>query len=175
MTTATPRRLTITLDTNTLPLEQALRALGPVPADVKITSVTAREVGSKWEPELSQLEVLAETWVMGESQLGIAVLGSETDTDLYEKTLAAISNGSFPEGEARSQLTDPQRRQMRDAMIFCAHVREKRDIFVTDDVKAFGGENTAHRQRIEALAPGTRIMTLAEFERFCRGVSPDAR
>jgi hypothetical protein len=45
VTTATARRLTITLDTNTLPLEQALRALGPVPADVKITSVTAREVG----------------------------------------------------------------------------------------------------------------------------------
>ena len=101
--------------------------------------------------------------------------GSRSRHVFYEKTLAAISNGSFPEGEARSQLTDPQRRQMRDAMIFCAHVREKRDIFVTDDVKAFGGENTAHRQRIEALAPGTRIMTLAEFERFCRGVSPDAR
>jgi hypothetical protein len=125
----TASRLTITLDTNTLPVEQALRALGPVPANVKITTVTAREVGSKWEPELSQLEVVAETWVMGESPMGVAAMGSQADADLFEKTLVAISNGSFPKRDARGHLTEPQRRQMRDAMIFCTHVREKRDIF----------------------------------------------
>jgi hypothetical protein len=161
------RRLTVTLDTSTLPLERALRALGSLQADVKITTVTAREVGSKWEVELSQLNVLPETWVMGESPMGVGVIGSRADADLFEKTLAAISNGSFPERGARGHLTDGEQRQKLDALIFCTHVREKRDVFVTDDVKAFGGENTAQRDRIEALA-STRVMTLSEFERFCQ-------
>jgi len=38
------RRLRITLDTNTLPLERALLALGGIQADVVITTVTAREI-----------------------------------------------------------------------------------------------------------------------------------
>jgi hypothetical protein len=169
----TGKRLTITLDTNTLPLEQAMRAIGSRPFDVQITSITAREIGSKREPELSLLAgitepEIAETAVMDESQWDVAVFGSDADADLFEKTLVAITNGSFHKRGARGHLTAPQRRQMRDAMIFCAHVREKRDIFVTNDVRAFGAENTAQRQRVETLAPATRIMTLAELERFCR-------
>lgn len=160
--------LTITLDTNTLPLEQALQALGRIPANVVITTVTAREVeGTKWGPELSVLSVIPEVWVLGESPLGVGALGSRADSDLFERTIAAIASGSFPRPGSRGTLTASQTRQMRDAMIFCTHVRERRDIFVTNDVKAFGEEGSPQRQRVNELAP-TRVMTLAEFERFCQ-------
>jgi hypothetical protein len=157
---------TVTLDTNTLPLERAMVAAARIQADVKVTTVTAREVhGTKWEPEISMLHPLAETWVLGESPLGTAVLGGEGDVVCYEGALRIISNGSFPRPGARDALSDGQRRQLRDAMIFCAHVRDKRDIFVSDDTTAFGEEGTHQRQQIEALGK-TRVMTLPEFERF---------
>ena len=160
-------KLKITLDTNALPLNRALQALGNIPADVAVTTVTAREVqGTKWEPELWQLRAVPETWVMGESVLGAAVLGNAADRDLFEAVLAAITNSSFPPPGARGELTQGQKNQMRDAMIFSTHVREGRDIFVTNDVRAFGEEGSVQRQKFARLA-STRVMTLAEFERFC--------
>jgi hypothetical protein len=160
-------KLKITLDTNTLPLERAMVAATRIGADVVVTTVTAREVhGTKLEPELSTLKLLPETWVLGESPLGTAVLGSDEDAACYEQALRIVSNGAFPRPGARGALSDGQRRQLRDAMIFCAHVREKRDILVSDDTTAFGEESSAQRQRIEALGK-TRVMTLPEFERFC--------
>jgi hypothetical protein len=162
-----PMKLKVTLDTNTLPLERAIVAATRIGADVVVTTVTAREVrGTKFEPELSILKLLPETMVLGESPLGGAVLGSEDDATCYEGALSIISNGSFPRPGTRGALSDGQQRQLRDAMIFCAHVREKRDIFVSDDTAAFGEENSPQRQRIEALGK-TRVMTLPEFERFC--------
>lgn len=62
-----PSRLKITLDTNTLPLERALDALDNRPADLAVTSLTAREVhGTRWAPELHSLDVVPELWVMDE-------------------------------------------------------------------------------------------------------------
>jgi len=160
-------KLKITLDTNTFPLERAMAAATRIRADVVVTTVTAREVhGTKFEPELSTLKLLPETWVLGESPLGTAVLGSEADTACYEQALRIVSNGAFPRPGARDALSDGQRRQLRDAIIFCAHVREKRDILVSDDIAAFGGEGSPQRQQIEALGK-TRVMTLPEFEHFC--------
>jgi hypothetical protein len=52
----------------------------------------------------------------------------------------------------------------------CSSVRTSaraEDIFVTNDVNAFGSEGSEQRQRMNALAPQTQIMTLTEFERFC--------
>ena len=45
-------------------------------------------------------------------------------------------------------------------MIFCAHVREKRDIFVTNDQRGF-----IRKQRRESLerAYSTKVMTKDEF------------
>jgi hypothetical protein len=57
-----------------------------------------------------------------------------------EAILKIISNGSFPKSGKRELLTDGQRNQLRDAIIFEAHVREKREIFVTTDRKAFLGK-----------------------------------
>ena len=161
--------LKITLDTNTVRLNQVGRAIRNISggADIAITSPTARELGSKYDPALYQLQVLPELWVLGESPLGTAALGSESDRALFEAVLDAITNGSFPKPGRRAKLTDGERNQMRDAMIFCTHVREGRDIFVTNDVKAFGEEASAQRQRVVGLARTTQIMTLPEFERFC--------
>jgi hypothetical protein len=151
----TEKRLKITLDTNTFLLEHVdFLTIGQ--ADVKTTTDTARELGSKWKPELSVLQLRHD-----------AVLGSQADADLIEKTLAVITNGSFPKRGDRGDLTPSQKSQMHNAMIFCTHVREERDIFVTDNTTAFGSEGSEQRQRIEALAPSTRVMTLDEFERFC--------
>jgi len=166
-----PRRLRITVDTNVVPVEPVLHAARGLQVDVVITTVTAREMGSKWEPELSMLRVIPETWVMGESPLGVAALGSTSDAQLFEKTLTAISNGSFPQPGDRGRLTAGQQRQLRDAMIFCTHVRERRDIFITNDVTAFGDEATVQRRRFDEMAT-TRIMTLTEFERFCAARRP---
>lgn len=97
------QKLKITLDTNTLPVNRALDALGDIPADVVVTSVTAREVhGTKWQPELSMLPV-PELFVMGESPLGVGALGRETDAALFEAILDAISHGSFPKTGAARQ------------------------------------------------------------------------
>jgi hypothetical protein len=163
--------LKITLDTNAVRLDEvgaAIRKLrGGV--DIAITTTVAREIGSKYDTSIHQLQIVPEFWVMGESPMGVAVLASKADRDLFEAALDAISNGSFPKPGSRSTLTQGQRNQLRDAMIFCTHVREGRDIFVTKDAKGFGIEAGEQRLRMSALAPDTRIMTLGEFERFCDG------
>ena len=141
----------ITVDTETVPLVPALDALrlGRVQVNEPIMTTTdvAREVlhGGAHSPELSRLHVDPNRW---------KDTGKPKDVDLFAG-VALVSPGTA------------QQRQM-----FCTHVREGRDIFVTDGVKAFGGEYSAQRERLEELGR-TRIMTLAEFGRFCQeGVTP---
>ncbi len=163
--------LKITLDTNTIRPEHVSPAIKKLRGgvDVATTTTVAREIGSVYDPWLHQLQIVPELWVMGESPMGVAALArGEAERELFEALLTAITNGSFPPRESRSTLTQGQRNQLRDAMIFCTHVREGRDIFVTNDVKAFGSEGSVQRQRVSAaVAPQTKIMTLAEFERYC--------
>jgi len=161
--------LKITLDTNTVRPEQLSPAISKVRGgvDVATTTTVAREIGPTYHTSLHELHILPEFWVMGESPMGVAVLARETERDLFEATLVAITNGSFPSRENRSTLTQGQRNQLRDAMIFCTHVREGRDIFVTNDVKALGSEGSEQRLRVNTVAPKTKIMTLPEFERYC--------
>ena len=73
-----------------------------------------------------------------------------------------IGSHSFPPPGQREQLTEGERRQLRDAMIFEAHVREGREVFISRDRKAFIGKNEAHRRQLEALYR-TRILTPVEF------------
>ena len=94
--------------------------------------------------------------------MGLAALATEAERDLFEMVLVAITNGSFPKSGSRSTLKARQRNQLRDAMIFCTHVREGRDIFVTNDVKAFDSEGGEQRFRVNTLAPQTKIMTLPD-------------
>jgi hypothetical protein len=106
---------------------------------------------------------ILETLVLGESELGYAVLGSEEEPDLLEHILKIISNDSFPRPGSRDDLLPGPRRQLRDAMILLAHVREHREIFVTDDKKAF--VRHGRREKLELLL-STSIMTSKEFLSF---------
>lgn len=90
-----------------------------------------------------------------------AVLVSDTDTSRLEAILGIVSNGSFPPPGGRENLSNGQRRQLRDAMILEAHARESRDIFVTEDRKGFIANGK--RGRLENLCR-TRICTLDELE-----------
>jgi hypothetical protein len=91
------------------------------------------------------------------------VFAGESEEDCFETVLRIISNGSFPKPNAREDLTQGERTQLRDAMIFCTHVREGRDIFVTLDTKAFLRDG--RKERLESLYK-TRIMTRQQFVEY---------
>lgn len=108
---------------------------------------------------------VAETWVLGESPLGMAALGSDESPSRFEAILETIGTGSFPKPGDRENLGDAERRQLRDAMILEAHARERRDILVSNDVKAFGKPGSEKRRHLEALCQ-TKIMTVDEFREY---------
>jgi len=155
---------TATLDTNVLPAGELVTRAERVGITVTMTTVSRREVeGTTFEEALSALESTAETGVYGESRFGQSVWGSGADAQCLERALALLSNGAFPRPANRHTLTEGQRRQLRDAMILCAHVRTGRNILVTEDRRAF--VNHGRRESI-AAAYGTRVMTRLEFERY---------
>ena len=152
---------TVTLDTNVTPPE-AVTALVPADQfDFAVVSVTDRETaGTGFQITFKRVGRVVESGVWGESTRGNAVWGTHEDTSHLERILSIISNDAFPRPGHRSVLTPAQRRQLRDAMIFSAHVRESRDVFVTSDTKAF--VKNGRRERFEREF-ATRIMTPAEF------------
>src|SRR5688572_28706033 len=118
----------ITLDTNVLPAEDLLVACGSCEWDFAVISVTGRElVGTDLLVELKPLGKIMETGVYGESKYGKAKYGSKATHTTMEEILAIISGGSFPQN--RQNLSPGHLRMFRDAMIFHAHVRERREIF----------------------------------------------
>jgi hypothetical protein len=135
------------------------------PVDIGHTSVTDRETrGTSFATSDASL---LEVGVWDESEWGSAVYGGPSDEKLFESVLDVISNGAFP--RQREQLSEGQRHQMRDAMILLPHVRGGRDVFVSDDRKAF--IEHGRREELEALCR-TRIMTTDEF---CSWISKDVR
>jgi len=182
------KKLRVTLDTNTLDspkMERVRRVVEGLPVEFVLTTVTEREL--KGTDLMPDMDLIAETGVWGESAwgssewggvskevlvlnespLGIAQLGAESDSDSLEEILKVISNGSFPKRGSRDDLSEAQRRQLRDAMILTAHVRERRDVFVSDDHRGFIGKENRVRNRLEPLCK-TKIMTTEEFCDFCR-------
>jgi hypothetical protein len=168
----------VTLDTNTIDHRERIEeSCAGLAVEFAYTTVTDRETeGTPFatggadvletlvldESRLGQAvfgRSMVETGVHGESRYGQAVYASPHGTSLDE-ILAAIGNGSFPRPGARESLTAPQRRQLRDAMVLEAHARERRDVLVSEDRRAF--INHGRRERLEALC-GTRIMTVDEF------------
>jgi hypothetical protein len=99
--------------------------------------------------------------VLDESRLDETVPPLNSHADVLERALAIISNGSFPPPGNRNALSDGQRRQLRDAMIFEAHVRHRRHALVTRDARGF--INEGRRDRLELLGL-TRIVTPTELE-----------
>ena len=147
----------VTLDTNILPATQLIETARGRDFTFARVTVTDREVeGTPYEVNLEGVGTLLETGVWDESRWGKAVYASE-DSPLAE-ILGVISNGSFPSD--RSNLSKGQRRQLRDAMIFEAHLRERNHIFVTNDQKAFirCGRREAFETRFD-----TQILTEQEF------------
>ena len=90
---------------------------------------------------------------------------SDGDVPL-EHILQITANGSFPPADRRENLPDGARRQLRDAMIFEAHIRAGEHLFVSDDERAF----TRHGKRslLEVLGR-TRILTLPELVELAEG------
>jgi hypothetical protein len=153
---------TVTLDTNVFPSAELIaraRRLGIAAAAV---TVSHREVtGSSLEEEVRALEALLEMAVWGESRWNDGAWTSPSDSGRFEFALSVISNSSFPPPRRRDLLSDGQRRQLRDAMILCTHVRSSRDVLVSNDVRAFIANG--RREAIEREF-GTRVMTVEEFE-----------
>jgi len=173
----------MTVDTNVLEgdMERIRRACGGRDVEVAPTSVTLRERGMTSPAENSVVPETGvwsesqwgqfvwgpsppvfESLVLDESRLGMAVLGGDDSPSRFEAILAIIGDGSFPKPGRRDTLTKGQRRQFRDAMIFEAHAREGRDVLVSNDRKAFIGQDGEKRRRLEAIC-GTRIVTVDEF------------
>ena len=149
---------TVTLDTSALPFGDHLKLLEHRGFDVAVVTVTDRgQTHPHMRPELRHLTTIPETAVWNETPWGVGLYGG-TDDPRLERILQIIINGSFPKD--RSNLPPGQLNQFRDALILYAHVREGRDIFVTDDERAFV---KADRRLLLETEFGTRIMTKREF------------
>jgi hypothetical protein len=119
----------ITLDTNILPADGLLAECKKPEWEFSVITVTEREVeNTEIQVSISPLGIVPETMVWDETTWGNGVWGSEDNATDLEYILTIISHGSFP--QKRDTLSSGERRQLRDAMIFQAHVREQRDIFV---------------------------------------------
>lgn len=150
---------TITLDTNVLPADDLIELARSMGWDVVVVSVTERELGyGDRRLQVAGLGKVLELGIIGESEVGNCVVGG--GDDYMESIIQIISNGSFPKSGSRGQLSNGQRRQLRDAMILDAHAREGRSVFVTNDMRGFidGGR----REMLQALLK-TKILSGKEF------------
>ena len=89
-----------------------------------VVSVPDREVYAA--PALavpSFVSRVLEALVWGESTWGGGLWIGSFESDCLERVLHFISDGSFPQRNHRHALTNGEKRQLRDAMILCAHVR----------------------------------------------------
>ena len=148
------------MDTNVLPATDVLVAGSQRGDDFKAVSVTVRELdGHPLKATLVAFgDPILEIGVWNESLWDAAEWSSEEEGMLFASILNIISDGSFPSGT--SSLSFGQRRQLRDAMILEAHVKSGRDVFVTDDKRAF--VNHGRRAALQQLCR-TRICTSAEY------------
>jgi hypothetical protein len=180
--------LLVTLDTTELDsatvkeLVEGVR----VNAEFVCVSVSERERGVEWSRLGPGSDSVLETGIWGESEwgsamwaaaapeplvldespLGVGALGGNAGrVDLFEEALVIISNGSFPAPGDRNALTEGQTHQLRDAMVFAAHVRDHRNVLITGDKKGFVKQG--RRERLESLG-STLIRTREEFiAEFC--------
>ena len=158
---------TVTFDTNLIDDQNLINAARAANFLVAHTTVTDRELsGSGIRVAEGRQAELIETAVIGESAIGRCLIGSDDDARNFERVLEVISSGSFPARGKLNNLTAGQRRQTRDAMIFCTHVREKRDLFITDDLRGF--IKNGHREALENEFD-TKIHTRDEFLNLCNG------
>lgn len=176
----------VTLDTNMIDdkgmmaLQSAAESKGVV-LDVAVITVTLRERGespyldgfggsaipetavwgeSCWGKAVWGGVTVPEALVIGETPIGQGAIVSDSTVDAFEAILTVIAGGSFPRHGERDDLTTGQHRQLRDAMIFEAHVRSRRDVFVTNDRKGF--INGGRKEALERIG-ATCIVTADEL------------
>lgn len=155
--------ITVTLDTDVFPADELMDLARGLNFSFARVTVTDRETsGTSFESQLIGLEQLLEPAVWGESNWGEAVWTEEGSR--LEEILQVISNRSFPRN--RASLSKGHLHQLRDAMILDAHVRENRDIFVSNDSTAFMNEG---RRELLQKRLQTVILTKEEFEAQLRG------
>lgn len=157
----------ITLDANVIDADTAklISEAEELGHEIVIASVTERERNN---PEVTKtVSKIPEVFVFGESSLGVGALAADDDDETFENILSLISNGAFPPEGHREQLTQGEKRQLRDAMAFTSHVRDGRDIFVTDDMKGF--IKNGRRDTLESTYE-TRIMAVSEFKKHLADV-----
>ena len=171
--------LLVTLDTNVLDEAEVanLNAGADIPCEFAAVTVSMRERGHANDlPIISVPETLVwgesqwgeavwggplpELLVLDESPLGSGVVAGDREADVFEAALRIISNGSFHPPGRRENLSRGTLRQMRDAMVFEAHVRQRRHVLVTGDARGF--VNGGRRDALERLGR-TRILTPVEF------------
>jgi len=154
----------VTLDTSVLPrtrMAAIIESARGLPIEFATVYVTHRE--ARGTPFELPAKLVLDTMVLGESELGAAVLGSDEHGSILDSLLSVISDRSFPKRGSRNKLSRGREHQLRDALILLAHRRENRDIFVTEDKKGF--INGSRREALERLCC-TRIMTVEEFGDF---------
>lgn len=182
-----PPKYKVTFDTNIYPINDLIPLLKEKNISYTRISVTDREMEgcslhncldnkkteetgvwgeSRWG-ECKWGPITYETATIGESRVGECVLGRDNAVDVFETALKIVSSGTFPKRGKRDNLTRGQRNQLRDAMILATHIREKGDIFVTNDRKGF--VNYGKREKIKDIF-NTRIMTRDEFKVFLDNV-----
>ncbi len=144
---------------NTTVTERELRGkkIAPLSKPILETAVCGE---SHWDLSVWGGDPVEETLVLDETPLGAGVLAGDEARSLFERILEIIGDGGFPKPGKRDALTPGQHHQLRDAIAFEAHVREKRDIFVTNDRKHFIRDG--RREQLAALG-STLIMTVDEF------------
>ncbi len=153
--------LRVTLDTNTLPVEEWLTDQLRARYEFAVISVTSEETkGTSFSVQIVPLEEIPKHLAFGDRAFGFGVFGGGTDKECLRKALKIISAGAFTDPERTEGLTDGQRRQRRDAEIICTHVRDARNIFVTRDATGF--IRSGRRAQFESEF-AVRILTPEEF------------
>lgn len=127
---------------------------------VAFVTVSAREAkGTDFEISIKKHDLVPELGVWDEGEWDKMRWADESSSERLETIILIISDGSFP--KKRNNLNEGELHQLRDALILEAHIAAKRDVFVSNDMKAF--INSDKRSKLEAFLK-TRILTHAEFE-----------
>ena len=151
------------LDTDKKEITTTARSLGH---DVGVITATARE--RKRKDITDNLENISEILVLDESPLCVGALASDDDANIFEDVLCVVSHGAFSKKGSRDNLSKGEKHQLRDALAFASHVREGRDVFVTDDRKGFIRHG---RRDILQSKYKTTIMTTREFQDLCNATN----
>ena len=151
----------VTLDTNTMPVDDWISPIDRSKFQFAVVSVTAEEMkGTSYAVYLAPLEQVEKNTAYGAGVYGAGPYGGTIDKECIRRALTIITGGSFTDPDRVVGLSGGELRQRRDAEIICVHARERRDIFVTRDEKGFvrGG-----RRALLESEYGTTIMTPDEF------------